>query len=115
LSRPNYGELTTSTLLPANSVDKVIIENTFHEFSKPSQMLKEIHRILKPNGILYLNEMLASENNKIHSGCKQKLVSENELQQFCAENKLTITRIEIGSKEFRKDFNKLIEIKKLKL
>ena len=44
-----YGN-DTCTLLPNHSVDKVIIENTFHEFSGPQKMLKDVYRILKPNG-----------------------------------------------------------------
>jgi ubiquinone/menaquinone biosynthesis C-methylase UbiE len=40
------------TGLPDNSVDVVLLYDTLHTLSDPDRVLEELHRILKPNGIL---------------------------------------------------------------
>jgi ubiquinone/menaquinone biosynthesis C-methylase UbiE len=44
------------TGLPAKSVDCVLLFDIFHSLSNPDGVLKEIHRILKPKGILSFND-----------------------------------------------------------
>ncbi len=41
-----------STGLPDNSLDIALLYDSFHEFHQPEAVLKELHRILKPGGIL---------------------------------------------------------------
>jgi ubiquinone/menaquinone biosynthesis C-methylase UbiE len=38
--------------LPDNSLDAVLLYDAFHHLSDPDIVLKEIHRVLKPDGIL---------------------------------------------------------------
>lgn len=38
--------------LPDNSVDVVLLYDTFHDLSDPDGVLEELHRVLKLNGIL---------------------------------------------------------------
>lgn len=59
----------TSTTLPENFFDKVIIDNSLHEFSEKVLMLKNINQILKKNGVLYLRESLGRNNGELHIGC----------------------------------------------
>lgn len=40
------------TGLPDNSLDAVLLYDSFHELDQPETILKELHRILKPGGIL---------------------------------------------------------------
>ena len=40
------------TGLPDNSVDMVLLYDILHTLSAPNGVLKELHRVLKPNGIL---------------------------------------------------------------
>jgi ubiquinone/menaquinone biosynthesis C-methylase UbiE len=40
------------TVLPDNSLDVVLLYDSFHEIDRPDEVLKELHRILKPGGIL---------------------------------------------------------------
>jgi len=47
---------TTTTKLPANSIDVAFICNTYHHFGDYSEMLKDIKKILKKNGRLYIIE-----------------------------------------------------------
>jgi ubiquinone/menaquinone biosynthesis C-methylase UbiE len=44
------------TGLPAKSVDLVLLFDTFHSLSNPDGVLKELHRVLKPKGILYFSD-----------------------------------------------------------
>jgi ubiquinone/menaquinone biosynthesis C-methylase UbiE len=40
------------TGLPDNTLDAVILYDAFHHLSDPDMVLKELHRVLKPSGIL---------------------------------------------------------------
>ena len=45
-----------ATGLPGNSVDVVLLYDTLHDLSEPDEVLAELHRVLKPNGILSFND-----------------------------------------------------------
>jgi ubiquinone/menaquinone biosynthesis C-methylase UbiE len=44
------------TGLPSNSVDLVLLHYVFNDLKNPDQILKELYRILKPQGILSFSE-----------------------------------------------------------
>jgi len=44
------------TELPDNSVDVVLLYDTFHVLSDPERVLEELHRVLKPDGILSFSD-----------------------------------------------------------
>lgn len=44
------------TGLPDQSIDVVLLYDVFHELSQPEQVLTELHRVLKPGGILSFND-----------------------------------------------------------
>jgi ubiquinone/menaquinone biosynthesis C-methylase UbiE len=44
------------TGLPSNSVDVILLHYVFNDLKNPDQILKELHRILKPQGILSFSE-----------------------------------------------------------
>ncbi|UCF57854.1 MAG: class I SAM-dependent methyltransferase [Deltaproteobacteria bacterium] len=50
------------TGLPNNSVDVVLLYDTFHSLGDPSRVLEELHRILKASGILSFSDHHMSEN-----------------------------------------------------
>jgi ubiquinone/menaquinone biosynthesis C-methylase UbiE len=59
------------TELPDNSIDIVLLYDTFHDLNNPDEVLEELHRILKPNGILSFSdhhmkedEILSKATNK---------------------------------------------------
>lgn len=58
-------------------VDKVIIRNSFHHFSKKKRMLKSIQETLKKDGSLFIFEPLKSEKNS--ATCKYRM-SEDEIK-----------------------------------
>ena len=45
-----------NTGLPDNSMDVVLLYDTFHDLSQPNDVLQELHRILKPGGILSFSD-----------------------------------------------------------
>jgi ubiquinone/menaquinone biosynthesis C-methylase UbiE len=53
------------TGLPNNSVDVILLYDTFHDLSDQNGVLKELHRILKPNGILSFSDHHMKENEII--------------------------------------------------
>jgi len=50
------------TGLPGDSIDVVLLYDTFHDLSEPGKVLKELHRILKPGGILSFSNHHMKEN-----------------------------------------------------
>lgn len=75
----------TSTTLATNFFDKVIIDNSLHEFSEKVLMMKDINQILKKNGFLYLRESLGRTNGELHMGCNQALFDEAHLVEFITQ------------------------------
>ena len=54
-----------ATGLENNSVDVVLLYDIFHELSEQNRVLEELHRVLKPNGILSFNDHHMKENEII--------------------------------------------------
>ena len=53
------------TGLPDNSLDVVLLYDVFHGLSNPNGVLEEIHRVLKPDGILSLSDHHISKDRII--------------------------------------------------
>ncbi len=81
------------TKLPYHTFDKVLILNSFHEFSFPDAMLQDIANILKPQGILFIEEQLASYKGEIHEGCLKALYLESVLIDFVIQFGFTLLKI----------------------
>ncbi len=45
-----------NTGLPASSLDLVLFYDTYHALGEPDKILKELHRVLKPGGILSFSD-----------------------------------------------------------
>jgi len=50
------------TGLPDNALDAVLLYDAFHHLSAPEAVLKELHRVLKPAGILSFGDHHMKEN-----------------------------------------------------
>jgi ubiquinone/menaquinone biosynthesis C-methylase UbiE len=50
------------TGLPDNSLDAVLLYDILHDLGDPDGVLEELHRVLKPNGILSLSDHHLKEN-----------------------------------------------------
>jgi len=53
------------TGLPDNSIDVVLLYDTYHTLNKPNEVLEELHRVLKPSGILSFSDHHMKENEII--------------------------------------------------
>jgi ubiquinone/menaquinone biosynthesis C-methylase UbiE len=56
-----------ATGLPDQSTDVVLLYDTFHDLSEPDEVLAELHRVLKPEGILSFNDHHMKEEEEIIS------------------------------------------------
>ena len=54
------------TGLPDNSVDVVLLYDTFHDLGDPDGVLRELYRVLKPNGIVSLTDHHMNEQDIIY-------------------------------------------------
>jgi SAM-dependent methyltransferase len=67
-----------STSLPENTFDKILIINSFHEFTFQAEMLADIKKKLKPDGILYIDEALPKRQGQLHGICKKTMLTNEE-------------------------------------
>lgn len=56
-----------ATGLPDQSIDVVLLYDTLHDLSEPDAVLAELHRVLKPDGILSFNDHHMKEEKEIIS------------------------------------------------
>ncbi len=61
------------TGLPDNSVDVVLLYDTFHVLSDPNGVLEELHRVLKPSGILSFSDHHMEENEIVSKVTNREL------------------------------------------
>jgi len=67
-----------STSLPENTFDKILIINSFHEFTFQAEMLADIKKKLKPGGILYIDEALPKRQGQLHGICNKPMLTNEE-------------------------------------
>jgi ubiquinone/menaquinone biosynthesis C-methylase UbiE len=51
-----------NTGLPDNSIDVVLLYDVLHDLNKPDEVLEELHRVLRSNGILSVSDHHMKEN-----------------------------------------------------
>jgi ubiquinone/menaquinone biosynthesis C-methylase UbiE len=56
-----------ATGLPDESIDVVLLYDIFHGLSQPDEVLTELHRVLKPDGILSFNDHHIKEEKEVIS------------------------------------------------
>ncbi|MFD2570536.1 class I SAM-dependent methyltransferase [Spirosoma soli] len=69
----------TDTKLPERFFDKVLIENTLHELTKPEEILQSIRNSLKPDGFLFIEDFIAHKPGQRHRGCGKLLYTQQAL------------------------------------
>jgi SAM-dependent methyltransferase len=100
----------STTNLPQKTFDKVLIINSLHEFETSELILQDIHKILKSNGKLFIEEQIAKFSGEIHEGCGKRLFTENELIDF-----LEKCRFEMIERHFKDDGIVIFETKHLEI
>jgi len=81
-----------SVNLPANSLDKVLLVDVYHEFSYPDRIMASIRRALKPDGKVFLIEYRGEDRSvpikKVHKMTERQAVLEMGAAGFrLAQNK----------------------------
>jgi len=61
------------TGLPDKSIDVVLLYDTFHDLSDPNGVLEELHRVLKPSGILSFSDHHMNEHEIVSEVTKSGL------------------------------------------
>lgn len=83
------------TRLPNYYFDKIIIENTLHEFEYPDDMLESIRNNLKKDGCLFIAEVIARRSGQKHKGCRKPMYTESTLIQLLNENGFRLKQTEV--------------------
>jgi len=63
------------TGLPDNSIDMALLYDIFHNLNNPKAILEELHRVLKPNGILSFSDHHMKENEIVYKLTNKGLFS----------------------------------------
>ena len=78
--------------LPANSVDKVLMVDVYHEFNYPYEMMQSILKALKPDGKVYLIEYRAEDKSvpikPLHKMTEAQAVKEMEAVGLKLDNNI---------------------------
>ena len=70
---------STKTNLPEQYFDKILIENSLHEFSQIDKMIADVVQKLSKNGILFISDPISEKPNEIHAGCKNEFGKKKKL------------------------------------
>ncbi len=76
-----------STGLPDNSINAILLYDTFHTLGDPTGVLKELHRVLKPDGILSFSDHHLEEKEILSGITSSELFrfSEKYNRTYCFE------------------------------
>lgn len=66
-------ESDCNTGLPDNSIDVVLLYDTFHGFSQPDDVLQELHRVLKPGTTLSFSDHHMNEQDILRKVMRRSL------------------------------------------
>jgi len=66
--------------LPGESLDIILFYDTYHSLNKPELVMKELHRVLKPDGILSFSDHRMKEEEI--STCLFILLKNNKINKI---------------------------------
>jgi ubiquinone/menaquinone biosynthesis C-methylase UbiE len=69
-----------SLWLPLNRYKKMWIFNTLHEIPDKAGIIRQMSAVLQPGGEIIIAELLPTEKRKIHGGCNEPLMTEEEIK-----------------------------------
>ncbi len=74
------------THLPENIFDRILLANVYHELSDRKNMMTDIYKNLKPDGVVVIMERMAKRRGKWHRDCNNLMLYEpdfiNEMKSF---------------------------------
>jgi ubiquinone/menaquinone biosynthesis C-methylase UbiE len=87
---------TDSLYLPLNSKRKLWIFNTLHEIPDKAAIIKQMAAVLQTGGEIIIAEVMATDKNKIHGGCKYPLMTEEELKKLMQDAGFVFKNISVN-------------------
>ena len=78
------------TGLPDNSIDVVLLYDVLHDLSSPDEVLEELHRVLKPGGILSVSDHHMKEDEIVSK------VTNGGLFELSRKNKRTCSFLKVA-------------------
>jgi SAM-dependent methyltransferase len=69
----------SETNLPQSTFDRILMINVIHEMSDRDQMMREIGKLLKPEGKLVIMERMGDKAGQVHGDCKFPKLLETDL------------------------------------
>jgi ubiquinone/menaquinone biosynthesis C-methylase UbiE len=86
----------SATSLPIQLFDHVLMNTSYHHFSKKKQMLEDVKRILKPDGFVYVFEIIIFEKDKKKHPCAYYTSETSLIAEFEASGFPFVDRYEFG-------------------
>ena len=87
---------TDSLYLLLNSKRKLWIINTLHEIPDKAAIIKQMAAVLKTGGEIIIGELMATEKNKIHQGCKKPLMTDEEIKKLMLDSGFTLKNMAVN-------------------
>ncbi|WP_461048970.1 class I SAM-dependent methyltransferase [Spirosoma arcticum] len=91
------------TQLPQQFFDKIIIENTLHELTHPNDLLTSVRTNLKPDGYLFIEDLVAKRPGQKHRGCGKLLYTEDALVELLNTNGFRLLTVTVVSPRIAAD------------
>jgi ubiquinone/menaquinone biosynthesis C-methylase UbiE len=83
---------TTSTLLPENNFDLVLINGVIHNINQLHHFFSDIKRILKPDGTVIISDAFYKTPPKPHQGCQNRFLTIREMEQIIVQQNLRVIK-----------------------
>ncbi|WP_315823344.1 class I SAM-dependent methyltransferase [Paraflavitalea speifideaquila] len=103
----SYGTFST-TGLPRQHFTKVLMIAVVHEFDEKASMFADVRSLLKPGGLVIIEEPLVLKTVATDKGCNNPYLTEPALKKIIADNGLQIIEEkyirDMGSNKYRKIF-----------
>ena len=87
---------TDSLYLVLNSKRKLWIINTLHEIPDKAAIIKQMAAVLQTGGEIIIGELMATEKNKIHQGCKKPLMTDEEIKKLMQDSGFTLKNMAVN-------------------
>ena len=87
---------TDSLYLVLNSKRKLWIINTLHEIPDKAAIIKQMAAVLQTGGEIIIGELMATEKNKIHQGCKKPLMTDEEIKKLMLDSGFTFKNMAVN-------------------
>lgn len=83
---------TTSTLLPDNKFDLILVNGLIHNINQLDDFFADIKRILKPDGTVIISDAFYNTPPKPHQACNNRFLTTKEIEQIITQQNLRVLK-----------------------